>query len=194
VLVDARFVYPRSARDERIHTASAAAQFIHVAIDLGIAKAALDDTIRFVSTLSHPARGSGVSNAAEDAIAIRDIGELTVQYHAAEALQDRAGRLIDEAILTDSEADAAKALIAVAEAKILTTDIALKASSKLFELAGTQATHSKHNLDRHWRNARTHTLHDGIRWKYHAVGNYYLNGQLADPWTMGHPYRPIPAE
>ncbi|MCB4768643.1 SfnB family sulfur acquisition oxidoreductase [Ancylobacter sp. Lp-2] len=194
VLVDARFVYPRSARDERIHTASAVAQFIHVAIDLGIAKAALDDTIRFVSTLAHPARGSGIARAADDPIAVRDIGEVTVQYHAAEALQDRAGRLIDEAIVSGSEADAAKSLVAVAEAKILTTAVALTASSKLFELAGTQATHARHNLDRHWRNARTHTLHDGIRWKYHAVGNFYLNGQLADPWTMGHPYRPAPAE
>ncbi len=25
-------------------------------------------------------------------------------------------------------------------------------------------------------NARTHTLHDPVRWKYHIVGNYYLNG------------------
>lgn len=194
VVVDARLVYPRSDRDDRIHTGSAVAQFIHVAIDLGIAKASLDDTIRFVSTLAHPARGSGVANASEDAIAIRDIGELTVQYHAAEALQDRAGRLIDEAIVSGSEADAARSLIAVAEAKILTTALALTASSKLFELAGTQATHARHNLDRHWRNARTHTLHDGVRWKYHAVGNYYLNRQLADPWTMGFPYRPAPAE
>jgi alkylation response protein AidB-like acyl-CoA dehydrogenase len=32
------------------------------------------------------------------------------------------------------------------------------------------------NLDRHWRNARTHTVHDPVRWKYHAVGNYWLNG------------------
>jgi alkylation response protein AidB-like acyl-CoA dehydrogenase len=32
------------------------------------------------------------------------------------------------------------------------------------------------NLDRHWRNARTHTLHDPVRWKYHVIGNYHLNG------------------
>jgi len=34
----------------------------------------------------------------------------------------------------------------------------------------------EYNLDRHWRNARTHTLHDPVRWKYYAVGNYVLNG------------------
>jgi len=55
------------------------------------------------------------------------------------------------------------------------TESAIAASSRLFELAGTRATLDKHNLDRHWRNARTHTLHDPVRWKYHAVGNYYLN-------------------
>ncbi|HYP72267.1 MAG TPA: SfnB family sulfur acquisition oxidoreductase, partial [Variovorax sp.] len=34
------------------------------------------------------------------------------------------------------------------------------------------------NLDRHWRNARTHTLHDPVRWKTHLIGNYLLNGVL----------------
>ena len=40
---------------------------------------------------------------------------------------------------------------------------ALLAGEKLFELAGTQSTLAEHNLDRHWRNARTHTLHDPVR-------------------------------
>ena len=36
----------------------------------------------------------------------------------------------------------------------------------------------KKPLDQHWRNARVHTLHDPVRWKIHAIGNYYLNGTL----------------
>ena len=28
-------------------------------------------------------------------------------------------------------------------------------------------------LDRFWRNARVHTLHDPVRWKFHLVGNYF---------------------
>ena len=58
----------------------------------------------------------------------------------------------------------------------MSTEASLLASNKLFELAGTRATLEDHNLDRHWRNARTHTLHDPVRWKYHAIGNYCLNG------------------
>jgi hypothetical protein len=37
---------------------------------------------------------------------------------------------------------------------------------------------AKYNLDRHWRNARIHTLHDPVRWKLHHIGNYILNGKL----------------
>jgi alkylation response protein AidB-like acyl-CoA dehydrogenase len=67
------------------------------------------------------------------------------------------------------------AKIAVAEAKVLTTDVALLAASKLFELAGTRSTLGEYSLHRFWRDARTHTLHDPVRWKYHAVGQFYLN-------------------
>ena len=89
----------------------------------------------------------------------------------------RAGDRLDTAAAEPTDDSVAAASIAVAEARVLTTDVSLAASSKLFELAGSQATLAEHNLDRHWRNARTHTLHDPVRWKYHAIGNYVLNGQ-----------------
>ena len=72
----------------------------------------------------------------------------------------------------------AAASVAVAEARALTTTASLLAGSKLFELGGTASTLDGLGLDRFWRNARTHTLHDPVRWKYHAVGNYYLNDKL----------------
>ena len=53
---------------------------------------------------------------------------------------------------------------------------AIDATNVLLELAGTSANKRGLNLDRHWRNARTDTLHDPVRWKYHVVGNYHLNG------------------
>ena len=70
----------------------------------------------------------------------------------------------------------AAASVAVAQAKIASTEAALPVASKLIELAGSSATLAKHGLDRHWRNARTHTVHDPVRWKYRAVGDYWLNG------------------
>lgn len=153
-------------------------QILQAAIDAGIAHAALDDTLRFVRERSRPWIDSGVERAADDPLTIRETGRLVIQLHAADALLERAARTLDALAAQSelSEDDVARASVAVGEAKVLTTEIALLASEKLFELAGTQATLAEHGLDRHWRNARTHTLHDPVRWKYHLVGNYYLNG------------------
>jgi SfnB family sulfur acquisition oxidoreductase len=162
-------------------------QIIQAAIDAGIGRAALDDTLTFVRARSRPWIDSGVERASDDPLTVREIGHLHIQLHAAEALLERAARVLDEIAAQGdpTEDDVARASVAVGEAKVLTTEIALLASEKLFELAGTQATLAEHGFDRHWRNARTHTLHDPVRWKYHLVGNYYLNGvkPARHPWN-----------
>jgi len=175
VRVDGSAVLGFQASFDRPTTVGPLAQLLHAAIDLGIARAAYADLISFVSTRSRPWIDSGVERAGDDPLTIREVGDLTVQLHAAEALVDRAGAKVDIAAV-DSNADTvAAASIAVAESRVLTNNVSLAAGSKLFELAGTQSTLAENNLDRHWRNARTHTLHDPVRWKYHAIGNYYLN-------------------
>ena len=151
-------------------------QIIHAAIDAGIARAAIEETENFVRNYTRPWPDSGQEYGYEDHYTIAAVGDLRIRLHAAEALLEHAGRVVDAAVLEPNENTVAAASIAVAEAKALTTEIAVLATNKLFELAGTQSTLGKYNLDRHWRNARTHTLHDPVRWKYHAVGNYYLNG------------------
>ncbi|MDR5798369.1 SfnB family sulfur acquisition oxidoreductase [Caballeronia sp. LZ008] len=188
VELDALQIVARGRRPN-IDTANAVSQALHAAIDLGIGRAALDETKRFLHAFAHPARGSGASHATDDPYTLRDIGALTVDLHAAEALTARAAESIDRARDPNAPREAvAAAIVATAEAKIVTTRFALDASNKLFELAGTQSTRSEHNLDRHWRNARTHTLHDSVRWKYHAVGQYALNDLLCDPFTYANPY------
>ncbi|WP_201842299.1 SfnB family sulfur acquisition oxidoreductase [Microvirga zambiensis] len=150
-------------------------QIIQAAVDLGIARAAITDTVDFVKTKSRAWVDSGLDHASQDPYTIQAIGDLSVRANAAEALLDRAGLAVDRAVAEPNEQTVAQAQIAVAEAKILTTEIAIQATNKLFELAGTRSTLAQYNLDRHWRNARTHTLHDPVRWKYAIVGNYYLN-------------------
>ncbi|KQT13798.1 SfnB family sulfur acquisition oxidoreductase [Methylobacterium sp. Leaf399] len=151
-------------------------QVIQAAVDAGIAREALSDTIAFVRTKSRPWIDSGQDRASDDPHTIRAVGDLTIRLHAAEALLDRAGLALDEAVADPTADSVAAAQLAVAEAKVLTTEIALLASNTLFELAGTRSTLAEANLDRHWRNARTHTLHDPVRWKYAIVGNHALNG------------------
>lgn len=68
------------------------------------------------------------------------------------------------------------AAIAVGEAKAFAEDVAIEISSEIFALIGSAATDEGLNLNRHWRNARTHTVHDANQWRYLAVGDYLLNG------------------
>jgi SfnB family sulfur acquisition oxidoreductase len=150
-------------------------QIIQAAVDTGIARGALADTIRFVREKSRAWVDSGQEHAWEDPYTIQRVGDLSVRLHATEAMLEQAGLAIDHAVAQPSSEAAVRAQIAVAEAKILSTEICLEASNRLFELAGTRSTLAEHNLDRHWRNARTHTLHDPVRWKYAIVGNYVLN-------------------
>jgi len=151
-------------------------QIIQAAVDTGIARAAVEDTVRFVREKSRPWVDSGLTKAAEDPYTIHAVGRLTVRLHAADALLERAGRSIDDAVAHADATTVAAAQLAVADAKIASTEIAIEATNTLFELAGTRSTLAEHALDRHWRNARTHTLHDPVRWKYAIVGNHALNG------------------
>jgi alkylation response protein AidB-like acyl-CoA dehydrogenase len=155
-------------------------QIIQAAVDTGIAQAALAETIDFVRTKSRPWVASGLERASDDPYTIQRVGDLAVRLHATEAMLDRAGHAVDRAVANPTAETVAVAQIAVAEAKILSTEIAIEATNRLFELAGTRSTLQEHGLDRHWRNARTHTLHDPVRWKYAIVGNYTLN-QVAPP-------------
>ncbi|WP_066741008.1 SfnB family sulfur acquisition oxidoreductase [Cupriavidus sp. D384] len=154
-------------------------QLIQAAIDLGIAQAAFDDAVDFVRKHARPWIDAGVARASEDPHLIADVGRLAIDIEAARAVLREAGLTLDDiAAQPVTEASGARASVAVAEAKVLTTEVALQASEKLFELAGSSATRARHNLDRHWRNARTHTLHDPVRWKLHLIGNYHLNNAL----------------
>ena len=160
---------------ERPTADGATFQIIQAAVDTGIAKAAIDDTISFVRTKSRPWIDSGQERASDDPYTIQAIGDLTLRLHATEALLDRAGVAIDLAVATPTSETVAAAQLATAEAKVLSTELSVYAASKLFELAGTRSTLAAEALDRHWRNARTHTLHDPVRWKYAILGNHALN-------------------
>jgi SfnB family sulfur acquisition oxidoreductase len=152
------------------------AQIMHAAVEQGIAEAALADTVQFVRHSARPAKDAGVDQASDDPYTIATVGELKIRVDASSALLDRAGEYVDRSAAEPSTESVAAASVAVAEVKISSTETALFVTSKLIELAGSSATLTKHGLDRHWRNARTHTVHDPVRWKYRAVGDYWLNG------------------
>ncbi len=162
-------------------TYGAYAQLMHTAIDVGMARGALDEAAAFVRAKARPWFEAGVDQAADDPLLAQRAGELTVAVRAAETLLDDAGRQLDAAEEQRAAgrlgADQAGATsIAVAIAKAAADRTAVDTASALFELGGTRSAAASLNLDRHWRNARTHTLHDPVRWKLQHIGRWTLTG------------------
>ncbi|OBF16047.1 acyl-CoA dehydrogenase family protein [Mycobacterium sp. ACS4331] len=153
-------------------------QALHTAVDVGIARAALEDGAEFVRTRSRPWFEAGVDSAADEPHVIRRFGELTARLYALEALLERGSALVDAALAEPelTREAAATASLNVAAAKALAQEFAVEIASGVLELAGSSATDRRYALDRHWRNVRVHSLHDPARWKYVHLGNHTLHG------------------
>ncbi|WP_437882374.1 acyl-CoA dehydrogenase family protein [Pseudomonas sp. LRF_L74] len=185
VRVDAEQVIPLAQWYRRRNYIGASAQLIHCAIDIGIGLAALDDAIVWAREGSRPVRESGVDRARDDPYILHTIGELSARIHGAEALVEKAADVVERAAraqlagqLADDALEAllVESSIAVAEAKIASTRASLFVCERLYDVGGAATTQSRHNFDRHWRNARTHTTHDALAYKFKAIGDYRVNG------------------
>ena len=183
VPVDPGLVIPYARAFEVPQQLGARAQLVHAAIQVGIAGGALRDAGEFVRARARPffeaTRAGWAEAAAADPHTIHRFGRLATQVRAAEALLASAAAVLEEVgrVPRDAEA-AARGSIAVAEAKAFASDVASGVASDLFALAGASAADERHDLSRHWRNARTHASHDPVDWKYHHVGNFRLNHVL----------------
>ena len=176
VRVGPEALIPAHLGAERPSSNGSVSQIIQAAVDAGIARGAIQKTIAFVRKHVRSWIDCDKEHDIEDVFTIAQIGDLQVKLHAAEALLARAGRAIDGILNHPSDEAVSDVTVKVAEANVLTTEIAVLATNKLHELCGTRSTSHEFNFDRDWRNARTHTLHDPVRWKYFHIGNYVLNG------------------
>ncbi|WP_336957371.1 SfnB family sulfur acquisition oxidoreductase [Acinetobacter johnsonii] len=176
VEVDPLLIFDERKLVDDVNYRGAFSQLMQVAIDVGIAEAAFEDTLSAVKK-ARPIVDAQVEKASFEHYILQEVGKSAVLLDAAILLLDEAAEYLDELdqLSVVSAEQAAKASILVAEAKVYANDAALQISEKLLELGGSRSSLSQHNLDQHWRNARVHTLHDPIRWKLHALGNYYLN-------------------
>ena len=183
VAVDPGLVIPYQQAFEVPQQLGARTQLVHAAIEAGIAGGALRDAGDFLRTRARPffeaARAGWAQAAAADPHTIHRYGQLAAKVAAAEALLASAAATLDAiGRVPRDAAAAARGSIAVAQAKAFATEVAAEVASDLFALSGASATDERHDLSRHWRNARTHGSHDPVAWKYHHIGNYLLNGAL----------------
>lgn len=175
VAVDDGQVVPMAGLFDGPTTYGARAQVLHAAIDVGLARGGLDAAVEAVR-VARPWFESGVDSAAQDPLLLQQAGDLEVTTRAAEALLREAADLIDAAENDPNADTAAAASIATAVAKVSGARAALATTAALFELGGTRAASDRLNLSRYWRDARTHTLHDPVRWKVQHIGRWTLVG------------------
>jgi alkylation response protein AidB-like acyl-CoA dehydrogenase len=160
------------------------AQLVLANVFLGLGEGALEEARRFTREQARPWITSGVEAASDDPFVLRHYGELWVGLQGAAALTDAAARAFDGAwsrgeALTAGERGACA--VAIAAAKVATSRAGLDVANRMFEVAGARATTAKADLDRFWRNLRTHTLHDPVDYKLRELGRFALTGELPTP-------------
>ena len=69
----------------------------------------------------------------------------------------------------------------MAAVKAHATDVALEITGRIFEVTGARSTTAALGLDRHWRNVRTHTLHDPVAYKRLEIGAFLLRDEIPEP-------------
>ncbi len=154
------------------------------AVQAGIARNALNDAVAFARDHARPIKHSSASRSVDDPYVEFSVGEISARAFAAEAVVLRAADAIDAAWAEELSHDAVtRAAIDVAQAQYIAAESALKAAELLFDVGGASTTGRSHNLDRHWRNARTVANHNPRHWKAAVVGAYRLKD--TEPPTSG---------
>jgi alkylation response protein AidB-like acyl-CoA dehydrogenase len=177
-------VGPGATHTPRMTLRPLVSQLIMTNLYLGIAVGAFDEAREYTREQARPWAGSGVTRAADDPIVQHRYGDLRLLIRAAEAVTDAAQVRLEAAFARGNAVDTTQRgqlAVAIYEAKVLAHRAAMEVSSQFFELAGARATSQKLGLDRFWRNARVHTLHDPVDVKLRDIGRHALDGQLPEP-------------
>ncbi|MGF6767657.1 alkylation response protein AidB-like acyl-CoA dehydrogenase [Paraburkholderia sp. GAS199] len=168
----------------RRHYTSSGAQILFAALKSGIAYAALDDARDWARDGARPSRTTQVEHVTLDPYVQALVGELAtsalaaelVLGHAADALTRASHAQYDDLPPDALETILVDTAVRTAQAQLATEQAALHVAQKLFDVGGTSTALKRHNFDRHWRNARTISLHDPIVYRSKAIGAHLLRG------------------
>lgn len=159
------------------------AQLIFVHMFLGVAEGAFElakDAVQSQKAWSK----SLAEQAVDDPYIQRHFADFYVQLQSVRLLAAQAVAHLQQAWDVGSTLTAeqrGEVAIAIATAKIASTNTSLAITQNIFQVMGARATTAQLNLDRFWRNVRTQTLHDPVDYKYQEIGEWVLNERLPQP-------------
>jgi alkylation response protein AidB-like acyl-CoA dehydrogenase len=157
-------------------------QAVHTGVFVGIAINALRDTVDFLRTKARLWYESTAERVTEDPYVQLHVGEMKIAVEAAELLTLRAADLCDVAVAAIGTPDEARARgeasVVTGEARKAASDAAIFAGSTLFQVCGAGSVDEKYGFDRHWRNARTLSLHNPHDFKAARAADFLLNDRF----------------
>jgi len=155
--------------------------YIH-AVVAGILESVVDDGVALLRSRERSFSHAVTERPTDDPLLQRQLGEIASTAGIARAAVLDAAAAVGAA--TESQVDtgvpdrdlAAAAQLKVAKVKVHLDAVAPEAATRLLELGGASAASRTRNLDRHWRNIRTITLHNPVGLKARAIGQNLLHG------------------
>jgi alkylation response protein AidB-like acyl-CoA dehydrogenase len=117
---------------------------------------------------------------AQDPVLLATIGQLSATAYTVETAVRAAAADIDAAYDSERRGDPdpelfARASLSAAQVKVHADQVGLTAAAAIFDVGGASSASRSKNLDRHWRNIRTLTLHNPTSYKAIAVGDLLVN-------------------
>jgi alkylation response protein AidB-like acyl-CoA dehydrogenase len=154
--------------------------FIH-AVVAGILANVVDDGVNLLRSRNRSFSHAPTERPTDDPLLQRQLGVLaSTAYVARAAVLDAAAAIAEATDSADAHGVpdatlATEAQLKVAKVKVHLDDVAPEAATRLLELGGASAASRQKNLDRHWRNIRTITLHNPVAYKARVIGQNLLH-------------------
>ena len=182
----------------RWHHLGSVFQLSLLAVVAGIVQRAHEDTIAFVQPRRRTFGFAGEVPPREDPLVQEVVGSLGGAASAVRRIVLSLARELEAAVSEGSEdtevsEDTAATLqelqLEVFRAQRVVLELALDATTRLFEVGGASAVSRDLALDRHWRNVRTIASHNPTVQRTRAVGQFDLLGTLPEWRAPGAPER-----
>ncbi|GLD42934.1 putative acyl-CoA dehydrogenase [Mycobacterium kiyosense] len=175
------FLNVTSPKVERIASDVPLMQLYLQAIMAGILRTVVSDASDLLRSRTRTFDHAPSQSPRRDPLLLETIGKLASTAYIAEAAVLSATSHIDAAYASERTGNPdpelfARASLAAAQVKVHVDEAGLSAASAIFNVGGASSASRAKNLDRHWRNIRTLTLHNPTSYKAVAIGDHVVNG------------------
>jgi alkylation response protein AidB-like acyl-CoA dehydrogenase len=155
--------------------------YLHAVI-AGILRNVVGDAAELVRSRTRTFDHAPAPRPVDDPILQETVGRLAATAWIAEAAVGTAADAVqaaEDAVRAGepTEQVGRAASYAISAVKVHLDRVATDAATALFDVGGASASGRARNLDRHWRNIRTITLHNPASYKATALGRLHISGE-----------------